>query len=100
VSVVTAPNVKSFTIPAEVVIDGKTFSVTGINAQAFAGTKVKTLTVRTKALTKASVRGSLKGSKVKTVKVKVGKKKENKKFVKKYKKFFTKKNAGRKAKVK
>jgi hypothetical protein len=34
------------------------------------------------------------------VKVKVGKKKVNKKYVKKYKKYFTKKNAGRKVKVK
>ena len=42
----------------------------------------------------------MKKSKVKTVQVKVGKKKVNKKFVKKYKKIFTKKNAGRKAAVK
>lgn len=33
------------------------------------------------------------------VKVKVGGKKANKKYVKKYKKIFTKKNAGRKVKV-
>lgn len=100
VSLRKAPNKKSVTIPAAVAIRGKSFNVTGINSDAFRGTKVKTLTVRTKLLTKSSVRGSLKGSKVKTVKVKVGKKKENKKYVKKYKKFFTKKNAGRKAKVK
>jgi len=37
---------------------------------------------------------------VKTVKVKVGKKKTNKKYVKKYKKIFTKKNAGKKVRVK
>ena len=33
------------------------------------------------------------------IKVKVGKKKENKKFVKRYKKFFTKKNCGKKVRV-
>ena len=100
VSLLKAPNQKSVTIPAAVAITGKNFNVTGINSGAFSGTKVKTLTVRTKLLTKKSVRDSLKGSKVKTVKVKVGKKKENKKFVKKYKKIFTKKNAGKKAAVK
>jgi uncharacterized repeat protein (TIGR02543 family) len=60
----------------------------------------KTLEVKTRKLTKASVKGSLKGSKVKTVKVKVGKKKTNKKYVKKYKNFFTKKNCGKKVTVK
>ena len=37
---------------------------------------------------------------MKTVQVKVGKKSLNKKYVKKYKKVFTKKNAGKKVKVK
>lgn len=63
------------------------------------GAKVKTLTVKTKDLTKASVKGSLKGSKVKTVKVRVGKKKTNKKYIRKYKKIFTKKNCGKKVRV-
>jgi len=99
VSLVKAPNKKSFTIPATVGIDGKTFNVTGLQSDAFRGTKCKTLTVKTKGLTKASVKGSLKGSKVKTVKVKVGKKKENKKYVKKYKRYFTKKNCGKKVRV-
>ena len=62
--------------------------------------KVTTIEVRTKKLKKSSVKGALKNSRVKTVKVKVGKKKVNKKYVKKYKKFFTKKIAGRKVKVK
>lgn len=62
--------------------------------------KVKTLQVKTKKLKKKSVKGSLKGSKVKTVQVKIASKKVNKKFVKKYKKIFTKKNAGKKVKVK
>ena len=67
---------------------------------AFAGTKVTALVVKTKKLTKKNVKGSLKGSKVKTVQVKVGSKKANKKVAKKYKKIFTKKVAGKKAKVK
>ena len=66
---------------------------------AFKGTNIKTIVVKTKKLKKKSVKGSLKGSKVKTVKVQVGSKKANKKVVKKYKKIFTKKNAGKKAKV-
>ena len=95
-----AANAKSATVPATVNVNGQTLEVTSIAPNAFAGTSVKTVTVKSKKLTKASVKGSLKGSKVKTVKVKVGKKKENKKFVKKYKKIFTKKNAGKKVKVK
>ena len=67
---------------------------------AFKGTKIKTIVVKTKKLKKKSVKGALKGSKVKTVKVQIGSKKVNKKYVKKYKKIFTKKNAGKKAKVK
>ena len=62
--------------------------------------KVTTVDVKTKSLTKASVKNSLKGSKVKTVRVKIGNKKTNKSYVKKYKKIFTKKNAGRKVTVK
>lgn len=62
--------------------------------------KAKTLVVKTKKLKKASVKKSLKGSKISKVKVKVSKKKKaNKKYVKKYKKIFTKKNAGKKVKV-
>ena len=72
-----------------------------IGPQAFyKDSRLKTVYVKnTTKLTKSGVKKSLKGSKVKTVKVKVGSKKENKKYVKKYKKFFTKKNAGKKAKV-
>lgn len=95
-----AVNKKSATVPATVSVNGVTLTVTKIAPNAFKGTKVKTLTVKSKALTKASVKNSLKGSKIKTVKVKVGSKKENKKYVKKYKKIFTKKNAGKKVKVK
>ena len=60
----------------------------------------KTLVVKTKKLKRASVKKSLKGSKITKVKVKVSsKKKINKKYVRKYKKIFTKKNAGKKVKV-
>ena len=63
--------------------------------------KVKTLEVKSKKLTKKSVKNALKGSKIKTVKVNVAKKNAtNKKYVKKYKKIFTKKNAGKKVTVK
>ena len=61
---------------------------------------VKTIEVKSKKLKKSSVKKSLAGSKVKTVKIKVGKKSANKKYVKKYKKIFTKKNAGKKVAVK
>jgi len=72
-----------------------------ISSKAFAKyKKVTVLEIKTKKLTKKSVRKSLKNSKIKTIKVKVGSKKLNRKYVKKYKKFFTKKNAGKKAKVK
>ena len=55
---------------------------------------LKTVYIRnTVLLTKSGVKKSLKGSKVKKVKVKKSK-------VKKYKKYFTKKNCGRKVKVK
>lgn len=66
-----------------------------ISPYAFYGDKsLKTIYIqKTTKLTKAGVKKSLKGSKVKTVKVKKAK-------VKKYKKYFTKKNCGRKVKVK
>ena len=61
--------------------------------------KAKTLVVKTKRLKKSTVRKSLTGSKVSEVKVSVGTMKTNKRYVSKYKKAFTKANAGRKAKV-
>ena len=95
-----AANKKSVTVPATIKVNGKTFKVTKISANAFKGSKASKMIVKTKSLKKASVKGSLKGSKIKTVQVKVGNKKTNKKFVNSYKKIFTKKNAGRKVKVK
>jgi len=117
-----ARNKKSVVVPATVKIKGKTYKVTTIKAKAFKGSKIRnvtigknikkisrnafsgskatTVTVKTKSLKKASVKGAFRNSKVKTVKVKVGTKKQNKNYVKKYKKIFTKKNAGRKVAVK
>lgn len=103
-----AKNAKKVNVPDTVAINGKTLKVTKVNANAFTGKKIRTVTlgknvdtiakyafkkskartliVKTKALTKKSVKGSLKKSKIKRVKVKVGSKKENKKYVKKYRK--------------
>jgi hypothetical protein len=83
---------------ADTLVLGK--NVKRISKRAFAGTGIKTIVVESKKLKKKTVKGSLKGSSVTTVKVKVGKAKTNKKYVKKYKKIFTKKNAGKKVKVK
>lgn len=80
------------------VILGK--KVKKISKNTFKGTAITSLTLKTKKLSKRSVKNSLKGSKVKTVRVKAGSKKTNKKYVKKYRKFFTKKNAGKKVSVK
>lgn len=121
-----AKNAKKVTVPAAVKLtDGKTYKVTAVNTlafkgkgkirtvtigknvkklkkDAFKGSKVTNIILKTKKLTKkASVKNSLKGSKVKTIQVKVDSKKSvNKKYVKKYKKVFTKKNAGRKTSIK
>ena len=73
--------------------------VQNIAKAAFKYTKATTVVVKTAKLSKKSVTGSLKSSKVKTVKVKVGKAKVNKKYAAKYKKYFTKKNAGKSVKV-
>lgn len=123
-TLVKAKNKTSVTVPATVKINGNSYKVTRINANAFTGSKIRTVTIgknvriirqnafkksnvktvilKTKHLSKASVKGSLKGSKVKTVSVKITKKasKTNKTYVKKYKKYFTKANAGKKATVK
>lgn len=122
VSLVKAKNVKRVTVPATVRLNGKAYRVTAISAKAFAkaskaravtvgkyvkkiaknafkGSKVTKLTVKTKQLTKRSVKGSLKASKVKTVTVNVGKAAADKKYVKKYKKIFTKANCGKKVAV-
>ena len=81
------PKLSSFNLSSKVLAK--------VGAYVFSGDKkLKTLYIKyTTKLTKSGVKKSLKGSKVKTVKVKKSK-------VKKYKKYFTKKNCGRKVKVK
>ena len=123
VTFIKAKNAKIVTVPATVKLaDSKTYTVNKVGAKAFTAKKVRSVTIgknvaqlsigafsnskatkmviKTKLLKKAKVKGSLRGSKIKTVKVKVGSGSVNKKFVKKYKKMFTKKNAGRKVTVK
>ena len=70
-----------------------------IRKNAFKRSKATKLIIRTRKLKKSTVKNSLKGSKIKTIQVKVGKKSVNRKYVKKYKKIFTRKNAGKKVKV-
>ena len=117
-----AKKASKVTVPATVTIEGKKYKVTTVNAKAFTAKQIRTVTIgknvkqikanafsnskvtkvilKTKALKKAKVKDSLKKSKVRTVKVSVGKKSVNKKYVTKYKKYFTKKNAGKKVAVK
>jgi hypothetical protein len=118
-----AKNKSSVTVPATVKIKSKTYKVTQINAKAFTGKKIRKVTIgknvktikkyafkgskatklilKTKLLKKSKIKGCLKGSKIKTIQVKVSSRKsENKKYVKKYKNYFTKKNAGRKVTIK
>ena len=119
---IKANNTRSVTVPDTVTITGKEYKVTEIGEKAFTGSSIRTVIVgrnvrvirknafnkspakkmilKTKMLKKAKVKGSLKGSKITKIQVKVGKKKMNKKFIKKYKKIFTKGNAGKKAKIK
>lgn len=66
-----------------------------IKKNSFKGSGITTVVVKTKKLTKSKVKDSLKGSKVKTIQLNVGNKKSNKKYAEKYKKIFTKKNAGK-----
>ena len=56
--------------------------------------------MKSKKLTKKGVKKAFAGSSVKTVKVKVGKAKANATYAKKYGKFFTKANCGKKVAVK
>lgn len=81
------PKLSSFTITSKV--------LNKIGTYAFAkDSKLKTISIKnTTKLSKKGVKKSLKSSKIKTVKVKKSK-------VGKYRKYFTKKNCGRKVKVK
>ena len=123
VALVKAKNARKFVVPASIRLkDNKVYNVTTLKARSFTGRKLRTavlgtyvktiskntfkgskvtsLIVKTKKLTKKSVKGSLKSSRIKKIYVKVGKKSVNRKYVKKYKKIFTKKNAGKAVKVK
>lgn len=116
-------NAKTVTVPNTVKLkDGKIYNVNVVAAKAFTPTKVRTVNIganvatlkayalkgskatkvvlKTKKLKKTTVKKSLSGSKVKYVVVKVGTKAANKTYVTKYKKFFTKANAGKKVTVK
>ncbi|MDO4176686.1 MAG: hypothetical protein Q4D99_04320 [Bacillota bacterium] len=91
---------KKCTVPATITSNSVTYKVIGISSGAFKGKKkLRTIYIKNKNLTKASVKGSLKGSKVRTVKIKVGSKALNKNYVKRYKPFFAKSNSGKKVRV-
>lgn len=95
-----AKKAKSATVPANILINGVKYKVSGIAPKAFKNhRKLKTVTTQSKNLARRSVSKSLAGSKVKTVKVRVGGKEANRTYVKKYKKIFAKKNSGRKVSV-
>lgn len=119
---VKSKNAKSVTVPKAVKLkDRRYYNVTAVAARAFTYAKVRNVTIasnvttlkpyafknsratkifiKTKNLKKSTVKNSLKGSKVQTIVVNVGTKKINKTYVTKYKKFFTKANAGRKVTV-
>ena len=120
-ALIRANNKKSFTVPETVKYNGKTFKVVQIKAGAFTGKNIRTVTVganvkkiaanafkgskvtrlilKTRLLKKSAVRKSLKGSRISTIKVNISKK-QNSIYVKKYKKIFTKANAGKKVTVK
>ncbi|MBQ6440701.1 MAG: hypothetical protein IJJ06_11405 [Mogibacterium sp.] len=124
VAFIKAQNKASVVVPATVKIEKASYKVTQVNANAFKGKKIRTVTIgknvktikknafkgskatklvlKTKLLKKAKIKGCLKGSKIKIVQVKITSKasKTNKTYVKKYKKIFTKANAGKKVTVK
>ena len=123
VTFIKAKNAKTVTVPKTVKLrDGRTYKVTAVGAKAFTGSRIRyvvvsanvsklmkyalkgskavRVTVKTKKLKKTTVRKSLSGSRVKTVLVRVGTKKTNRTYVTRYKKIFTKSNAGRKVAVK
>ncbi len=113
-------NASSLVIPDTVTIGDKSFKVTTVKANAFKksnatkvtigkyvtkiapkafnGSKISTIVIKSAKLSKKNVKNALKGSKAKKIilKVKVGSKKVNRAYVKKYKKYFTKKNVGKK----
>lgn len=116
-------NAKTVYVPKAVKLrDGKYYNVNIVAAKAFTPTKVRNayiganvttlkpyalkgsratkVFIKTKKLKKVNVKKSLTGSKIKYVVIRVGTKKANRTYTTKYKKFFTKANAGRKVTVK
>lgn len=79
------------TVVANVKISGKTYKLTGVDARAFAKSKCKTVTIKSKDM--KSFKNAFAGSKVTTVKVPASKKSV-------YKKLLTKKVCGKVVKVK
>ena len=85
---------KNVDIPAKVKIKGKKYSVAGIAKNAFKGSKAKTISIKTKKLTRNSVRGCFTGAKnLKVVKVPSAKKKL-------YTSYFEKPNSGKAVTIK
>ena len=111
-------------IPATITKKGKTYKVVAVDPDAFNGSKativvigqniktispkafkkskVKKIIVKSKKLKRKTVKNALRGCKSKgiIVRVNVGSNKENKEYAKKYRRFFSKKNVGKKVKVK
>ena len=117
-----AKNGRKITVPASVKLaDGRSYKVTAVGKKAFkakkirqvvlgknvkklaaytfAGSRCSSLVMKTKLLKKAKVKGCLKSSRIKKIRIKVGKAKTNKTVRKRYKKIFTRKNAGKKVKI-
>lgn len=90
---------KAFT-PTRVRIAYIGANVTTLKPYALKGSRATKVFIKTKKLKKVNVKKSLTGSKVKYVVIRVGTKKANRTYTTKYKKFFTKANAGRKVTVK
>lgn len=90
-----APKAQSrVVVPASVLIKGKRYAVKGISPRAFKGSAAKTVVVKTKGLTKNSVKSCFKGAaKLKTVKVHASK-------LRAYRAIFKKGNSGKTVSVK
>ena len=99
VKLIKGKNATTVAVPATVSYKGETYNVTAIGKKAFSKSKATRLIVKTKKLTKASVKNSLKGSKVSRITVKVGDYKANLKYAKKYRQIFKYKNSGKGVKV-
>lgn len=76
-------------------------NVVGYSKGAFKGSGYTRVIVKSKRLTRRTMKGAFKGSKIKTARIAVSKKRSiNKKWAKRYKKVFAKKCCGKKVKIK